>query len=153
MEGIATFFIVLLIVLLVGGLFASLGARGPWAGLVWFFLILFVATLALGTWVRPIGPVVWNVPWLTFLIVAIFIALLIAAATPGRRNGGGYRPTHDLPLEGDSATTSAVGTHHHLPRDPRDATATATALGTFFWIFLLVAIAVVALSRFFPPAL
>jgi hypothetical protein len=153
MIWFTTFLIVLAIVLLVGALFVALGGRGPWPGMIWFFLILFVATWALGAWVRPIGPRVWDVPWLSFLIVAVVIALLIAAATPAVRSGRGYRDSDELPLEGDSATTSAVGSHHHLPTDPRDATATATAIGVFFWIFLIVAALVYVLGQVFPPVL
>jgi hypothetical protein len=153
MAAVTTFFIVLFIVLLVGGLFAAIGARGPWPGMIWFFLILFIGTWTLGTWVRPIGPMIWNVPWLTFLMGAILIALLIAAATP--RHGGRSRlGSHDeSPLEGDSATTSAVGTHHHLPRDPGDATTVATALGVFFWIFVLVAIALFVIGSLSAPVI
>jgi hypothetical protein len=67
----------------IGTVFAiALRGRGPWPGLLWFFIVLIVGTWALGIWVRPIGPPWWSVQWVPYAIAAAMIALLLAAATP-----------------------------------------------------------------------
>ena len=55
---------------------------GPAGGVLFIFLIIFMFTWAIGTWVEPIGPVTWGVPWLSYLIIAFFITLVIGALIP-----------------------------------------------------------------------
>ena len=55
--------------------------RGPWCGLVPFFIILFFATWAGGLWLYPFGPLWFGVSWMPFLIFGLLVALLLAAAT------------------------------------------------------------------------
>ena len=55
-------------------------AVGP--GLLFFLLILFLATWAGGLWVTPFGPVMWGASWLPFLLVGLFFALLLTALIP-----------------------------------------------------------------------
>jgi hypothetical protein len=65
------------------------GLRGHgWGmGLLFFFLILFLATWAGGLWLTPIGPLWLGVPWFSYLLVALIIGLLLATLTPDRRLG------------------------------------------------------------------
>lgn len=61
--------------------------RGAWPGLFLFFIIIFLAAWAGGRWLAPIGPASFGVFWLSFLVVGLFVALVIAAATtPGRES-------------------------------------------------------------------
>ena len=101
MEWMIAFLVVLAIVLLVGGSFAAAGLRGPWSSLLWFFVFFFFATWAIGAWAQPVGPQTWGVNWLGFLIIAIFVGLLISAATPDY----GYRYVEErrLPREQSGA--------------------------------------------------
>lgn len=151
MEWLVTLLIVLFVTLLVGGVFAAAGARGPWPAMIWFFLVLFIATWAIGAWVQPVGPRAWNVPWLTFLIIAILIALLIAAVTPSEREARGSRSAEELPVEEDPTVATEAERRRDLPERETEAAATATAVGVFFWIFLVVAGTILLLGLLFAP--
>jgi hypothetical protein len=50
-----------------------------------FFGILFLTTWAGGIWVTPFGPILFDVPWLSFLLVGLFIALILTAISPPPR--------------------------------------------------------------------
>ncbi len=117
------FFVAFFIALIVGAIFAfGLGRSGPWPGILWFFVLLILGTWALGRWIQPVGPALGEVAWLPYLLAAVLIALLAAAASPGRP-----RTTLHSPEEESRAATAAV------------------ALGGFFWgLVLLFLIAIVA---------
>lgn len=51
---------------------------------VFFFVLLFLGTWALGVWITPYGPLAFGVPWLGWLAVALLITLLLGVASPGR---------------------------------------------------------------------
>jgi hypothetical protein len=77
----------LLFALVIGVLFTVLfavlfRARGPWASLLVFFFIVFLAAWTGGLWLDPFGPPLFGVYWLPFLLIGLFFALLLAAATP-----------------------------------------------------------------------
>lgn len=57
-------------------------APGPFGGVLYFFVIIFLFTTALGLLITPIGPVYRNVPWLSILATALMIMLLIAELLP-----------------------------------------------------------------------
>ena len=90
--------------------------RQGWGiGLMIFFLVLFLATWAGGVWLTPIGPVWWGVPWLSFLLVGIVMALLLVALIPdGRRARPAADPTRETPAERD----------------------TLVAIDIFFWVLI-----------------
>jgi len=54
--------------------------HGRRKGIFWLFVILFVATWAGGVWVKPFGPVLWGIHWLSFLLVGLVVALILAVA-------------------------------------------------------------------------
>src|SRR6056297_885622 len=119
MEWLATLIAALLIALVVGAIFSFAGARGPWASAVWFIVILFLATLAIGVWADPVGPAAFGVPWVGYLVTAIFIGLLIAAATPEYRHG--RRHIKDMPLQRDSSFEPDTEPAPVDPRSPEEA--------------------------------
>lgn len=51
-----------------------------------FFLVLLFATWAGGVWLSPIGPPLWGVSWLSFILVGLFVALILAALIPPERS-------------------------------------------------------------------
>lgn len=57
---------------------------GPRKGIFWFFLIVFLGAWAGGIWMRPFGPAIWGVYWLSFLLFGIFCAILLAVTAPGK---------------------------------------------------------------------
>jgi hypothetical protein len=110
----------------------AVGFRGqPWGGgLVFFFLILFLATWAGGLWLTPVGPLMLGVPWISFLLVALVVGLILVTLTPDRRR------RRDAPLAAEKAASEAE---------------TAVAVDIFFWLLiggLLIAIMV----RYFAAA-
>ncbi|MFW6022065.1 MAG: hypothetical protein ACOCQW_00905 [Halanaerobiaceae bacterium] len=79
-------------------------------GSIIIFIILMLFIWAGGVWIAPVGPLIWGVPWVSFLLIGIFFALLIAALTPEHR----YRKR----------------------RQKRDTTETFIIIDAFFWILL-----------------
>lgn len=80
-NALAAIIVALALGLLLVALFNRTGP-GPASGFLFFFIIIFLATWAVGVWFAPVGPVVGGVPWLTLLITAILVTLLIGAAIP-----------------------------------------------------------------------
>lgn len=123
---IAHFLFALIFTLVLIALFASaFDNRGPWDSVLAFFIVLLLATWAGGAWIYPFGPVLWGGVWMPFLVMAVIVAVLLAAAVPPDRSR--YGPPEQIDPEREEAAALAVlGT-----------------LGFFFWIlvvFLIIAI-------------
>jgi len=123
----------LLIALLFAVLFTVIFAagfrrRGPWASLVLFFMIIFLATWAGGIWLHPIGRPLWGVHWMAFLFVGLVIALLLAAAVPSRQ---------------EESSVELVDPK----KEKADRKAALGALGVFFWV-LIIALIVAIIARY-----
>jgi hypothetical protein len=80
--------LVLVITLVLTAIFA-VGIRRHRAGpvLFSFFVILFLATWAVGAWIRP-APLA-GLPWLSFLLVGCLLALLLTVLVPLARYAKG----------------------------------------------------------------
>jgi hypothetical protein len=74
-------FVLIIVSLAAVGLSVGRLRPGPWPAAVWFFLLLFFGTWALGAWLQPIGPTLWGTRWVPYVIAAVGISLLLAAAT------------------------------------------------------------------------
>lgn len=110
----------LIVAALVVGLFAVVFRRpGPWAGVGWFFLVVFLGAWAVGVWTAPVGPVFVGIAWLPFVIGALLLALLVTAVTDWQ--------TQDLRTSRSAQSPSATADE-------------ALALGAFFWIFVTLTI-------------
>jgi hypothetical protein len=57
---------------------------GPWASFFVFFSIIALAAWAGGVWLQPVGPPLFGVFWIPFLIFGFIFAILMAAAAPRR---------------------------------------------------------------------
>lgn len=114
--------LVLLLALLTSVALTAGRLRGSlWPGAIWFFLLLFFGTWALGIWLRPVGPTLWGVRLAPYVIAAGAISVLLAAAaTAGRRS------SHDAGPEGSRRVAMGV---------------TAWA---FFWATILLSAAAIA---------
>lgn len=96
------------------------------SGLFWFFLLLFLATWAGGVWLTPLGPPVFGVSWLSFVLAGVFFTLLIMAMVP-------------LP---PSPRDGAAGAREEL-----EAGAGALfAVNLFFWVLLIGFFVVILIS-------
>jgi hypothetical protein len=51
---------------------------------IWIFMIVFAATWAGGVWIRPFGPQIGGVHWLTYILAGIIAIGLIGLFTPRR---------------------------------------------------------------------
>lgn len=100
----------------------ALSIRGPWGSFWTFFIVILLGVMAADLWITPIGPYYGDIYWFPPLAAGLFIALLLAAATPSPRTRSKLeQQTHEL------AEESAV----------------ALALGSFFWLlfaFMLILI-------------
>lgn len=91
-------------------------------GILFFFLVLFLASWAGGLWLTPLGPPLWGAYWAPVVFVGVFVALLLAAASePSRRY---YLRHRSEPVEANAA-------------------AAATAFGLMFWILMIALVAAV----------
>lgn len=68
---------------------------GPWAGSVFFLILLFAAGLAGGVWFEQMGPQVWGVSWLNFVVAVLIVALVVTALSPGPRRATMRLPGKD----------------------------------------------------------
>lgn len=104
---------------------------GPFDGMLFLFLVIFMFTWGLGSWMTPVGPVFGGVSWLSYLIIAIVVMLLIGAMLPPSRPRGSRAA--DRVAEGDEA-----------------ARAVGITFGFFFW-FMLITLFVIAILRVINP--
>jgi len=56
---------------------------GPWHRIEAFFVILFLATWAVGLWITPFGPQFFGAYWVPFFLISLIFALLLAATPSG----------------------------------------------------------------------
>ena len=75
-------FVIVIAFLLTGIFGAGVGRRRGYSGLWVFLIILVLATWAGGLWITPVGPALWGVNWLGFMLVGIAFALLLSAFLP-----------------------------------------------------------------------
>jgi hypothetical protein len=94
--------------------------------ILFFFLILFLASWAGGLWLTPVGPPLWGGFWAPFLLVGIFVTLMLAAAgEPSRHYDSRSRVTE--PSTAEEATETAA----------------VVAFGMMFWVLILGLVAAV----------
>lgn len=107
---------------------------GPAGGIIFIFLIILMFTWALGSWIEPIGPRNWGVPWLSYLLIAFFITLLIGALIPSSR------------------ARSPVITKEEIDEEIRSEDKTSQVLGitfgVFFWL-LIITLLIIGLVKVF----
>jgi hypothetical protein len=122
LEVVLVVLFALLLALLLTRVFGRRGP-GPFSGLVFFALLLALAIWALGGWLHPIGPPLWGVAWLGYLLVGVLVAFLIAALVP--------RPPRPRPR--DPRLAEAV-------EADRAQEAIGLAFSAFFWVVILLLI-------------
>lgn len=114
------FLFALLMALILCAVFVlGFGKKGPWDRFSVFFIIVLLAAWAGGVWLNPVGPPFLGVHWVSFLLVGLLIALLLAAA---------------IPPKDSQSTVEIVEPGEQL----KEQKALARTLGAFLWVFLLV---------------
>ncbi len=106
-------------------------APGPLRGALFLFVLLFLSTWAFGAWFYPVGPVVFGVAWLGFVISGILLTMLFAAL-------GTVSPQARSPRRQEMEPSH---------RDPQSV-AVALAMGIFFY-FAVAVLLVAVLVRYF----
>lgn len=115
--------VIVLAAVLIGSLFFFVfKTAGPWGSFWIFILILILAGLASAAWIRPFGPVYWNVSWVPVLFVIVLFSLFLAALTPPKRE-------------------SNVIEREKIPEPQEDAA--MFTLSFFFWAFIVFLLAAV----------
>ncbi len=125
------------VALLLTGIFSlAFRYRGPWD--VWwlFLLIILLVAWAGGLWIEPIGPPLFDIYWLPFLLVGLIFALILAAAAPPRPPS--VRRAPRTPRIRRAAT----------PTTPAEEE-TALAVGLFFWLMLVSLVVVILMGYAF----
>jgi hypothetical protein len=140
------FLFVLLLAVVFTAFFGLTGGRSaPWPALVWLFLILLLATWALGVWFRPIGPAVRGFYWASF-VAAIFVVtllLVVAATVPGR-------PRKRSRKELDGVEIRPLTPSEEQVERERVEEEAATSLKYTFWVLIAVALVAVIVHYTFP---
>ena len=133
MFWIDLLFVFLFAVILSGILSWGFGWRHPaaadavGASIAFLFVILLFTVWAVTAWLPPWGPVWYDTPWLSILLVGVLVSILILAiAAPVRR-----------PRTPTQAAAEA-----------REEAVTATAFGVFFWVLIAGLLIAIALSYF-----
>ena len=127
---VAEFFVSFIVAVILTGLYmlVTRGARRR-TGLIWLFLIIFLATWAGGIWLRPFGPTLWGIHWLVFLLVGLIIVLFLVILIP-QKAPRGRQETLDM-LD-------------RIEEEKQLEKFTYITLSIFFWILLsLFAIAII----------
>ncbi len=114
----------LLLVLLFSALFRD---RTPWGSFWLFLLIVVLLTWAGGIWVDPFGPTLFEVAWLPFLIIGVFVIILLAATIPAR-------PPATRPEAIERA------------REAEAAGSVLAGLTIFFWILIVFSLVAILLA-------
>ena len=63
----------------------AFGTKGPWDSFLWFFIVVSIFAWAGGVWLVPFGPMWWGIGWLPIILMAFFVSLLLASASPRTR--------------------------------------------------------------------
>lgn len=98
--------------------------RGPWNSVLWFFVVLLMATWAGGVWLTPIGPAVAGFYWLPFLVAGLIVSLLLAATA--------------IPSKEESTVELVDPKARRAKRR-----AAGTALGISFWVVMMLLLAAI----------
>jgi len=107
---------------------AGFRKRGPWDNFLLFFAVVFLGSWAGGIWFSPLGPPMFGVYWLPFLIVGLIFALLLASIVS--------------PFPQDT-TVQLLG-----PGEKSPETRKRMVLGVYFWL-LIFALVVLIVTRYF----
>lgn len=120
----AEFFFSFVIAFLLTGLYIFLTrGAGRRTGLVRLFLIIFLATWAAGIWLKPLGPTLWGIHWMNFLLSGIVIVLLLSLIVPQK------------PPRGRHETLDMLD---RMEEERQLEEATYIALTAFFWTLIFV---------------
>jgi hypothetical protein len=104
--------------------------RGPMGGLLFFFLVIFLASWASQLWIGPFGPVYFGVALVPLIFVSVLVAVLLLAAGASAIDRAPVNPPKEK-------VTPAEGS--------------LLAIGFFFWLLVLILIAAIVIGYWVIP--
>lgn len=90
--------------------------------------MIFLGKWAGGIWIRPVGPALWGIKWLSFLLAGLLLALLLA----------GHVPLH--PPQNRRETLNML---ERIAQEKKMEEITYVSLNLFFWVMVFVLIAAI----------
>lgn len=103
-------------------------APGPFKGTLIVFIIIFMFTWVIGSWVIPAGPIHNGVPWLSYIVIGFTIMLLLGTIIPKERQRNRIIDKSELDKE--------------VKKD-KEIKQLAWTFGFFFWIMIFVLLALI----------
>lgn len=120
------FVIVLVLATVAMVVLAATSARyRAWPTAMWFFILIFLGTWALGAWFEPVGYPVAGSYWVSFAMAAVLLTLFVAAVTAASGE----------PRSGTSASPATAPPEEEVP-----TAALGCLVNLFFWLFVLAAL-------------
>ena len=101
------------------------GTGGGLVVLAFFFVLFFPLIWASGVWVGPIGPAIGGVFWLSFVLPAVFLIMLLFALDPG--------PRRPITTSKERVELPGGNTEKEVAAEEN----AAVAFGIFFWELLI----------------
>ena len=105
------------------------GRRGPWNNIAVFFLVVFLATWGIGSYLRFLWFPVLGVYWLPFFLVALLFSLLLASILSRK---------------------SSAEEPGELEEKPPSVKKHPLKLGLFFWLFIALLVILIIIIYLFP---
>lgn len=132
---IAELIFLILVAILISFSLMALGRTGPgpFAGLLFFFLIFLLTGWAASRWLVPTGPTFYDVYWGGPLVATLLLALIMLAVLPGHRR---QRRDEEI-LRQSAETPSETETRHAIE----------AGFSLFFW-FALVGLIIVIIAGY-----
>ncbi|MCF8145810.1 MAG: hypothetical protein K9N21_18020 [Deltaproteobacteria bacterium] len=120
---IPEFFVSFVIAVILTGLYVLVTRKsGRRTGLIWLFLLIFLAIWAGGVWIRPFGPTLWGLHWLVFVLAGLMIGLLLIIILPRKPPAGRHETLNML---------------ERVELEKELETLTYITLNIFFWILII----------------
>jgi hypothetical protein len=125
----------LIAIIMVAGFLLLIRGSGTRYGKMWLFLIVFGATWAGGVWIRPFGPPIGGVYWLTFALAGIIAVGLIGLFIPQRPPHGRHETLEKL---------------EQVKRSEELQQVTTMTLGVLFWLVLSIFVVAIVVRYVIP---
>lgn len=104
--------------------------KGPWGGLLFFFIVIFLASWASQFWINPFGPMLLGVAWVPLLFVSVLIAVLLLAMGASAIDSAPVNPPKEKTTYGANSLRS---------------------IGFFFWVLVLILISAIVIGYWIEP--
>lgn len=109
---------------------------GPASGFVFSFLVIFIFTWSIGSWLVPIGPKVGEFSWIGYFLLALVVMLLLGALLPRTKPRNRIIRKKDLEKE---------------IMEDKVIRSLDESFNVFFWIMIATFLIIATMRYFFLP--